>query len=82
MNEKLKKEIISYYDERAEEYDEIYGGKGPAIPDSDAYKNDVTKIKQMVSEFGRGHLIDIGCGTGFWLPYYAQNCSQITLIEQ
>jgi len=38
MNEKLKKEIISYYDERAEEYDEIYGGKGPAIPDSDAYK--------------------------------------------
>lgn len=82
MDDKPKQEMISYYDERAQEYDEIYLGKGPAIPDTVAYKNDVTKIREVVSAFGRDHLIDIGCGTGFWLPYYARNCSRITLIDQ
>jgi len=27
-------------------------------------------------------IIDIGCGTGFWMPYYAKNCSEITLVDQ
>ena len=76
------KNMARYYDERAGEYDEIYQGRGPAIPDPDAYKKDVEEICQIASRFGRGHLIDIGCGTGFWLPYYALNCSQITLLDQ
>ncbi len=79
---KFQKQLFSYYNERAEEYDEIYEGKGPAIPDSDAYKKDEAKIIKMVSNFGKGHLIDIGCGTGFWLSYYAPNCSKITLLDQ
>ncbi len=82
MEDEFVHEMMSYYDERAEEYDEIYKGEGPAIPDSFAYKKDVAEIKRMVSGFGKGHLIDIGCGTGFWLPYYQRNCSQITLIDQ
>lgn len=82
MDDKLIQEMMSYYNERAQEYDKIYSGKGPAIPDTVAYKNDVTKIREMVSAFGRDHLMDVGCGTGFWLPYYARNCSGITLIDQ
>jgi ubiquinone/menaquinone biosynthesis C-methylase UbiE len=82
MNNRLSQEIASYYDERAREYDEIYQGKGPAIPEPEVYKNDVKKISEFVSFFGNGHLIDIGCGTGFWLPYYCRNCSQITLLDQ
>lgn len=82
MDDDLRQDMASYYDERAQEYDEIYLGKGPAIPDPVAYEKDVKKITEMVSEFGRGHLIDVGCGTGFWLPYYAPNCSQITLLDQ
>lgn len=82
MDSKLEREMTSYYDERAEEYDEIYAGKGPAIPVPNAYKGDVAEISEMVSAFGTGHLIDIGCGTGFWLPYYEGNCSKVTLIDQ
>jgi ubiquinone/menaquinone biosynthesis C-methylase UbiE len=82
MDNEFKQDMISYYDERAGEYDKIYIGEGPAIPEPDVYKNDVKKISDMASIFGKGHLIDIGCGTGFWLPYYERNCSRITLIDQ
>jgi len=73
---------MSYYDERAEEYDEIYLGKGHTTIDPDVYKNDVAKVSAVVSRFGKGHLIDIACGAGFWLPHYARNCSQITFLDQ
>jgi len=82
MDKKFKEEMITYYDERAGEYDEVYLGKGPAIPDPIAYRNDVSKIRTIALKFGRGHLIDIGCGTGFWLPYYEQNCLKITLLDE
>ncbi len=82
MDEELQRGMISYYDERSREYEEIYSGKGPGIPDPALYKSDVEKITRIVSALGNGRLIDIGCGTGFWLACYAPNCSQITLIDQ
>ncbi len=74
--------VAQYYDGRANEYDELYEGKGPAFPDPEAYKDDVKRIREIAHDFGRGHLIDIACGTGFWLPYYASNCAEITLVDQ
>lgn len=82
MDDWLKQELMSYYDARAPEYDEIYVGKGPACQDPRVYRKDVERIARIVSSFGSGHLIDIGCGTGFWLSYYAPNCSLITLVDQ
>jgi len=75
-------EFMKYYDERAPEYDEVYLGRSPGIPEPEAYARDVRELKAICSSFGRGHLIDIGCGTGFWMPYYAQNCTEITLVDQ
>lgn len=75
-------DLYTYYDIRSIEYDEIYLGKGPAIPNPDAYKNDVKRIIEIASQFGRGNLIDIGCGTCFWLPYYMSDSLSITLIDQ
>jgi ubiquinone/menaquinone biosynthesis C-methylase UbiE len=81
-DDKIIREMMSYYDERAEEYDGIYLGKGHTTIDPEIYRKDVTKVSEMVSGFGKGHLIDIGCGAGFWLPNYARNCNQITLLDQ
>jgi ubiquinone/menaquinone biosynthesis C-methylase UbiE len=75
-------EIFGYYDERASEYDEIYEGETPGIPEADLYRKDVEKIKSICAGFGKGHLIDVACGTAYWLPYYAGNCGEITLVDQ
>ncbi len=82
MCDELQRKLISYYDERAQEYDEIYSGKSPLIQEPDLYQKDVKRIAGIISTFGTGHVVDIGCGTGFWLPYYAGNASRITLIDE
>jgi ubiquinone/menaquinone biosynthesis C-methylase UbiE len=82
MKDNGQLEMMDYYDERAPEYDEIYQGGGPGIAEPEIYTKDVEAIKAMCRDFGRGHLIDIGCGTGYWLPYYSRNCTEITLVDQ
>jgi demethylmenaquinone methyltransferase/2-methoxy-6-polyprenyl-1,4-benzoquinol methylase len=82
MNNSLIREMMSYYDERAREYDEVYEGRGPAVRSPAVYGKDVKEISRMISAFGGERLIDIGCGTGFWLPFYARNCSSVTLVDQ
>ncbi|UCD58551.1 MAG: class I SAM-dependent methyltransferase, partial [Candidatus Hydrogenedentota bacterium] len=83
MNKEIEQEMLSYYNERAREHDEVYTGKGPAIHHySGEYIKDVAEISEMVSGFGSGHLIDIACGTGFWAPQYGKNCEQITFVDQ
>jgi ubiquinone/menaquinone biosynthesis C-methylase UbiE len=84
MNEKLKKQIKEYYDDRAEEYEELYthGGIPASIPEPEAYIAEVKNISALLNKFIKGRVVDIGCGTGYWLPYYASNCPEITLIDQ
>jgi len=82
MDDKVIREMMSYYDERAEKYDEIYLGESHTTIDADVYRKDVAKVSELVSKFGKGHLIDIACGAGFWLPNYARNCNQITFLDQ
>jgi ubiquinone/menaquinone biosynthesis C-methylase UbiE len=86
MDDKIQKEMMLYYHERSEEYDELYrgvcGGRRHVTINPQTYQQDVVKTSEMVSKFGTGHLIDIGCGPGFWLLYYARNCNRITLIDQ
>ncbi len=76
-------ELFEYYDERAPEYEEFYWGEFPAIiPNPDIYKNDALTIQRLLPDYIRGKCIDIACGSGFWLPFYQKNCSEITLIDQ
>jgi ubiquinone/menaquinone biosynthesis C-methylase UbiE len=83
LNDQLQREMLTYYDERAEEYDLVYEGKGPAIRRyADQYRQNTAEVCEIVAGFGRGHLIDIACGTGFWAPHYARNCERFTFVDQ
>ena len=75
--------MFEYYAQRAREYDRIYSGGGPAsISDPQVYLDEVEILVEVVKRTCSGDLIDIACGTAFWLPHYADNCTRITLFDQ
>jgi ubiquinone/menaquinone biosynthesis C-methylase UbiE len=84
MDPALRRSMMRYYDERAPEYEDAYVlGTGTAsIPDPQVFRREAVLLAGIVERFARGRLVDLACGTGFWLPHYAPRCSQITLIDQ
>lgn len=84
MDADLRQSMFRYYDERAPEYEEAYVlGTGTAsIPDPDVFRREASILTGIAARFVRGRIIDLACGTGNWLPYYADQCSNITLIDQ
>ena len=84
MDSDLRQSMLRYYDERASEYEEAYVlGTGTAsIPDPEAFRREALLLTRMVEHFARGRLVDLACGTGYWLPYYVAGCSSVTLIDQ
>jgi cyclopropane fatty-acyl-phospholipid synthase-like methyltransferase len=76
-------ELFQYYNERAPEYEAFYAGEFPTGPRRpDLYKGDTKAIQNLLPHHVQGKCVDIACGTGFWLPWYHQNCSAITMIDQ
>ena len=84
MGPDLRDSMHRYYDARASEYEEAYllGTGTASITDPEIFRREVSVLAGIVERFGRGRLIDLACGTGFWLPFYAPRCSAITLIDQ
>ena len=76
--------MLQYYDERASEYEEAYVlGTGTAsIPDPAVFQVEAPLLGDVVQEFVQGRVIDLACGTAYWLPHYAERCSSITLFDQ
>ena len=83
MDRHLKQSMFEYYQARVPEYDEVYQGKGPAsISEPDAYTSEVKVLSVIVGRTCRGDVIDIACGTAFWLPNYVHNARHITLLDE
>lgn len=84
MEADLRHSMLRYYDERAAEYEEAYTlGTGTAsIPDPEVFRHEASILAGIVERFARGRMVDLACGTGYWLPFYAARCSSITLIDQ
>jgi ubiquinone/menaquinone biosynthesis C-methylase UbiE len=76
--------MLSYYDQRATEYDEAYTlGTGTAsIRDPEVFKAEASLLSGVVRQIMYGRAMDLACGTAFWLPHYGPNCSGITLFDQ
>jgi ubiquinone/menaquinone biosynthesis C-methylase UbiE len=75
---------LLYYDERAPEYEDAYIlGTGTASnPDPKVFRTEATQLADVARRFARGHLIDLACGTAYWLPHYVASCSAVTLFDQ
>jgi ubiquinone/menaquinone biosynthesis C-methylase UbiE len=84
MDPELRRRMLRYYNERASEYEEAYTlGTGTAsIPDPQVFQAEIAELPGVVRRFARGRLIDLACGTGYWMPHYADQCTRITLFDQ
>ncbi len=84
MDADLRQRMLAYYDERAPEYDEAYTlGTGTAsMPDPEVFKAEARVLSGIVGRIARGRIMDLACGTAYWLSHYAPNCSRITLFDQ
>ena len=84
MEPEIKRSMLAYYDERANEYDQVYAGefRGSTDLHRRAYAADTAAVKQIVRRFAKGSLLDAPCGTAFWLPAYAGNVERIVLMDQ
>jgi len=83
MDQDLQASMIEYYTHRASEFDEKYKGCRPlSILDPQTYEHEVKMLSETVKKSCDGVLLDMACGTAFWLPHYAGNCSHITLFDQ
>ena len=76
--------MLAYYNERAPEYEQAYTlGTGTAsIPDPEVFKAEARVLEGIVARVAHGRLMDLACGTAYWLPHYAANSSRITLFDQ
>lgn len=84
MDPDLRRQMLAYYDQRAREYEEAYtAGTGTSsITDPDVFKTESRVVAGIAREFPRGRMMDLACGTAYWLPDYAHNCSHVTLLDQ
>ena len=76
--------MLGYYDQRAPDYEEAYTlGTGTAsIQNPEIFKAEARILAGIVGRLARGRIMDLACGTAFWLPAYAPNRSHITLLDQ
>lgn len=76
-------ELFSYYEAQADNYEDFYDGKGQAIGALEReYRVDTAAISTLLTQFGRGEVVDLACGTAFWLSAYGANCARVTLVDQ
>jgi ubiquinone/menaquinone biosynthesis C-methylase UbiE len=80
----LRQQMLAYYDQRASEYEEAYTlGTGTAsIADPEVFKAEARVLAGIVRKLAHGRIMDLACGTAYWLPEYAPICSHITLFDQ
>jgi ubiquinone/menaquinone biosynthesis C-methylase UbiE len=84
MDPDLRRKMLHYYNERAPEYEEAFtcGTGTSSMADSAIFKTEAIALSDIVRRFAKGRLVDLACGTAYWLPNYAARCSHITLFDQ
>ena len=76
--------MLEYYDVHANEYDRVYSGQFPGseLVGSDVYTQDTAALQDVIRRSCTGTLLDVPCGTAFWLPAYSSSVERAVLIDQ
>jgi 2-polyprenyl-3-methyl-5-hydroxy-6-metoxy-1,4-benzoquinol methylase len=70
----MKKDIISYYSERAREYEKIY--------DKPERQDDLIRLTEILQEIFSGmELFEAACGTGYWTQRIAKTAQSIRATD-
>jgi ribosomal protein S7 len=46
------------------------------------FKAEARVLVGIVARVAQGSLMDLACGTAYWMPHYAATCSRVTLFDQ
>lgn len=66
----MDKDLVKYYNERAEEYDKVY-----LIPEE---QNDLAKSIQIFQDlFASKSVLEVACGTGYWTNHISKTAKSI-----
>jgi len=84
MEPAVKSSMFEYYEAHASDYDRVYSGQFPGSErvGADAYPEDTAALRNVVAQACTGTLLDMPCGTAFWLPAYASSVERTVLIDQ
>ncbi len=84
VDQDLRRRMLTYYDERAPEYEQAYtlGTGTSSITDPTVFTDEIRVLPDIVRRSVRGRLLDLACGTAYWLPHYADAVSHVTLFDQ
>ncbi|HVY31558.1 MAG TPA: class I SAM-dependent methyltransferase [Polyangiaceae bacterium] len=84
MDASVKKSMHEYYDVHARDYDRVYAGQFPGseLVGADAYPEDAAALREVIARSAKGALLDVPCGTAFWLSVYAPSVTSAVLIDQ
>jgi ubiquinone/menaquinone biosynthesis C-methylase UbiE len=81
MDSALRASMLRYYDERAPEYEQAYTA-GTGTASIAVFTREAAMLGVVVERLVSGRIVDLACGTGYWLPCYAPRCTSITLVDQ
>lgn len=74
-------ELAKFYDSAASSFDRAYQ-RADVQSDSDLmYNRERDDVENTISRFGRGRMLDLGAGTGYWLTHYLPNVDSVVLVE-
>jgi ubiquinone/menaquinone biosynthesis C-methylase UbiE len=74
--------VKEYYDRRAHEYDDWYGGIYYEGEERERFLAEVVRLEQVLSDLGPARTLDVACGTGFLTRHLAGDVTGLDWSER
>jgi ubiquinone/menaquinone biosynthesis C-methylase UbiE len=74
--------VKEYYDRRAHEYDDWYGGVYYEGEQRERFRAEVVRLEQVLASLGPKQTLDVACGTGFLTRHLAGDVTGLDWSER